>query len=204
MDGVHYLNTSASSVYAYVLACAILYESADAALNALQAPVTCTKRIRRRSSKNGSEDIINAYVQSRGNYSATARLMSVSRPETVAKLKAVGLPNLSESPNKNSFVAAYAFYVEEMSLQQSVTKGKISMEAMGDLIRSAGTELAPALRKMTRPTGRGSGKRRAKQLTPEEARLANGRMAVKFSQDPRREKKQVSQIEEIAVQNVAQ
>ena len=204
MDGVLYLNRSASSVSAYALACAMLYESADAALNALQAPVTFTKRIRRRSSKNGSEDLINAYVQSRGNYSATAQLMSVSRSEAAAKLKAVGLPNLSESPNKNSFVAAYAFYVEELSLQQSVAKGKVSMEAMGDLIRSAGTELAPALRKMTRPTGRGSGKRRAKQLTPEEARLANGPMAIKFSQDARREKKRASQIEDTEVQNVAQ
>lgn len=204
MDGVLYLNTSASSVNAYVLACAILYESADAALNALQAPAVCAKRIRKRYSKNESADITNAYVQSRGNYSATARLMSVSRSEVASKLKVVGLPNLSESPNKNSFVAAYAFYVEELSLQQSVAKGKMSMEAMGDLIRSAGTELAPALRKMTRPTGRGSGKRRAKQLTPEEARLANGRMAIKFSQDARRKKKQVSQIEETEVQNVAQ
>ena len=204
MDGVLYLNTSASSVNAYALACAILYESADAALNALQAPAICAKKIRKSYSKNESEELINTYVQARGNYSATARLMSVSRSEVAAKLKAVGLPNLSESPNKNSFVAAYAFYVEEQSLQQSVAIGKMSMEAMGDLIRSAGTELAPALRKMTRPTGRGSGKRRAKQLAPEEARLASGRVAVKFSQDTRREKKRASQIEDTEVQNVAQ
>lgn len=204
MDGVLYLNKSASSANAYILACTILYESSDAALNALQSSSTCKKKIRKRFSKNESEELTNAYVQSRGNYSSTAQLMSVSRSEVAAKLKVTGLPNLSETANKNSFVAAYAFYIEEQSLLQSAAKGKISMEEMEDLIRSAGIGLPQALLKMTRPTGRGSGKRRAKQLTPEEAKLANGPIATKFCQDARREKKQVSQIEDTEVQNVAQ
>ena len=194
MDGVLYLNTSASSVNAYVLACAILYESADEALNALHLPSTCTKRIRKRYSKNESEDLINAYVQSRGNYSAAAQLLSVSRSEVAAKLKAVGLPNLSEAPNKNSFVAAYAFYVEELSLQQSVAKGKMSMEATGDLIRSAGTELAPALRKMTSPNWKGLRKTAGQTTHAGGSEVREWAYGHQIRQDTRREQGRVIQV----------
>lgn len=201
MDGVLWLKTSASSVSPYILASALLFESADEVLNAFQSSTSSERK--RRSSKIETDDLINAYVQTRGDYSAAAKLLSARRQEVATKFQGVGLPNLVEKSNKNTLVAAHAFFIEKLPLSQSAARGMITVDAMGELFRDASPELVQALQKMSRPTGRGSGKKRAKQLTPEEARLADGPVAVKFSRDARREKR-VPQIVETEVQNVAQ
>lgn len=187
MDGVLYLNKSASSVVAYVLASTLLFESADSALNALQSQVNIARN--RRGSLNIDPDqLFRAYVEGRGNYSVVATLLAVNRPAITTKLQAAGLPNLNETSKQNSLAAAYAFYIEKESLSQSAAKGKIFIEDMEELIRNAdGGGLSDALRAMSRPSGRGSGKRRAKQLTPDEVMKVNGSMAIKFSPNIRRE-----------------
>lgn len=187
MDGVLYLNKSASSVVAYVLAGTLLFESADSALNALQSQVNIARN--RRGSLNIDPDqLFRTYVEGRGNYSVVATLLAVSRPAITTRLQAAGLPNLHETSKQNSLAAAYAFYIEKESLSKSAAKGKIFVEDMEELIRNAdGGGLSDALRAMSRPSGRGSGKRRAKQLTPDEVMKVNGSMAIKFSPNIRRE-----------------
>jgi len=118
-------------------------------------------------------------------------------------LLAVGLPNLNETSKQNSFAAVRAFFIEKQTLSQSAAKGKISVEDMEELIRNAGGGLSDALRTMSRPSGRGSGKRRAKQLTPDEVTKVNGAMAIKFSPNIRREQLRNSQVEDMEVPNVA-
>jgi len=202
MDGVLYLNKSASSVVAYVLASTLLFESADSALNALQSKVNVSRH--HRGSLNIAPDqLIRAYVEGRGNHSVVASLLSVSRPAITARLLAVGLPNLNETSKQNSFAAVRAFFIEKQTLSQSAAKGKISVEDMEELIRNAGGGLSDALRTMSRPSGRGSGKRRAKQLTPDEVTKVNGAMAIKFSPNIRREQLRNSQVEDMEVPNVA-
>lgn len=201
MDGVLWLKTSASSVIPYILASALLFESADAAINAFQSSVNRERE--RRSSKIETDVLINAYIQTSGNYSAAAKLLSASRQELVAKFQGVGLPNLVDKAHRNTLAAAHAFFVEKLPLSQSAARGMITVDEMGEIFRDASPELAQALQKMSRPAGRGTGKKRAKQLTPEEARLADGPVAVKFSRDARREKR-VSQREDTEVQKVAQ
>lgn len=202
MDGVLYLNKSASSVVAYVLASTLLFESADSALNALQSEVNVSRH--HRCSLNIAPDqLIRAYVEGRGNHSVVASLLSVSRPAITARLLAVGLPNLNETSKQNSFAAARAFFIEKQTLSQSAAKGKISVEDMEELMRNAGGGLSDALRTMSRPSGRGSGKRRAKQLTPDEVTKVNGAMAIKFSPNIRREQLRNSQVEDMEVPNVA-
>lgn len=113
--------------------------------------------------------------------------MSVSKPTLALKLATIGLPNLIQKANQSVFKAVFAFYVEKQSLQASAEKGNISIGAMEDLIRNASCDLTRALQAMQRPSGRGTGVRRARQLTPGEASSATGPVATKFSPKIRRE-----------------
>ncbi len=181
MDGVLYKKI-AIYVGAYALAFAVMYENVDMALNALQSDLVVEKRTRRASVQLTREELINAYIQGRGNYSAIAALMSPDSPTVSKRLKAAGLPNLVQKTKQNVFKAVVAFYIEELSLSASAAKGNISIETMEELIRNVSSEFTQAIRAMCFPTsGRGSGIRRAKQLTPYEASQAKGAVATKFS-----------------------
>jgi hypothetical protein len=185
MDGVLYLKTSASSTSAYVLALAVLYESVDMALNALQSSsaVGITKS-RQPSAQFTRDELLEAYIQGRGNYSTIASSLSTGKPAIAFKLAAIGRPSLAKP---GVFKAVFAFYVEKQSSQLSAAKGNISLEAMDDLIRNASCDLTRTLQAMQRPVGRGTGVRRALQLTPGEASSATGPVATKFSPKIRRE-----------------
>jgi hypothetical protein len=204
LDGVLFLSNSASSVSAYILACALLFESADTALNALQASQIGIKKYRQRSPQIDRDELIEIYVEARGNYSMIATLLSISKPIVMVKYRAIGLPNLNEG-NKSLLKAAVAFFIEEQSLVNSAAKGIVSVEALEDLLRNAGNSFAHILRAMHRPSGRGSGIRRARQLTPGEAtRAETGQMASKYSSRIRPEQLRVHQFADIDVQNVDQ
>jgi hypothetical protein len=201
MDGVLWLKTSASSVSPYILASALLFESADEALNALQSSTDTESR--RSTSKIDTDDAISAYIQARGQYSAAARLLSTNRQDIGIRLQKIGLPNLTERQNRSTLRAALAYYIDRLPISQSASAGNLSVDEMGELIRDASPELIQVLQVMRKPAGRGTGKKRAKQLTPEEARLADGPLATKFSHDPRRDGP-ASQSELTAAQKVAQ
>lgn len=187
MDGVLYLKTSASSVCAYVLALAVLYESVDMALNALQSSAVAVTKSRQPSAQFTRDELLEAYIQGRGNYSTIASSLSIGKPTIAFKLAGIGLPNLIQKAKQSVFKAVFAFYVEKQSLQASAEKGNISLAAMEDLIRNASCDLTRALQAMQRPVGRGTGVRRARQLTPGEASSATGPVATKFSPKIRRE-----------------
>lgn len=204
LDGVLFLKTSASSVSAYILACAVLFDSADAALNALQSLQADIKKCRQRSSGLERAELVEAYVQARGNHSVAASLISASKPTVIARLRAIGLPNLIESPTRSSVRAAIAFFLENRSLAESAAIGGMGQDAMEDLLRNVGCDMAHALREMQRPSGRGSGVRRPRQLTPGEATSATGRMATKYSLYLRSEQRKAFQPKAIDVQNVLQ
>ena len=178
MDGVLNLKTSIPSVIAYVLALAVLYESADMAMNALQPSAVPITRSRQRSTQFTREELLEAYIQGRGNYSTITSNLSIGDPKIEFNLAAIGLPNLAK---QGVFKAVLAFYVEKQSLQVSVATGDIELEVMEDLIRNAGSDLTRALQAMQRPSERGTCVRSAWQLTPAEASLATGPVATKFS-----------------------
>lgn len=188
MDGVLYLTTSASSTSAYILAFAALYDSTDDALNALQSNPDRIKRHRARAEDISREEILDAYIQARGNYTKVVSAVSGGKQTVIAKLRALGLPNLLGKSKQDILKAVMAFYVEKNSLQCSADKGGISVEAMEDIVRVAGPELTGALYEMNKQVGRGSGIRRAKPLNPNEASQLTGAASVKFSSDTRHPK----------------
>lgn len=187
VDTVIFAKRSAASTIAYILALAALYDSADAALNAIQLrPVTLTKPLQP-SIKFTRDELINTYIHGSGDYSTIASVLPVSKLSISTQLKAVGLPNLIQNSKRNIFKAVLAFYVEKKPLQASAEKGNISVAAMEELIRNAGCDLTRALQAMQRPDGRGTGGRRARQLTPGEAISVKRPEATKFSPKIRRE-----------------
>lgn len=195
LDGVLYLSTAASSVNAYALACAVLFDSPDEAINELSNPASDMQpRRRRRKIDISQKELINAYVQARGSHAQVASHLELTLPTVATRLKKIGLPNLAKSSGKNMHRAATAFFLERRSLAESATLSGISMEVMEELVRAAGAVLLAALQEMQRPTsGRGSGARRPRQLTPEEAISAQGQKAFNYSPRPRREQQQAIQ-----------
>lgn len=159
LDGVTFMKTSASSVNAYILAAAVLFDTADDALNAMfsasgKEPVA---RSRKATFIDG-EVLLEAYIQGRGNYSEVALTLSLSRPTVASRLRALGLPNLSEnSVNQGSLIAVISFYVDGKSLSESARAGGVSIDDMDNLVRAVGTPFTRVLREMQRPTGRGTG-----------------------------------------------
>jgi len=206
LDGVLYLTTSASSVSAYALASALLFDTADDALNNLTGPVPAVIHGRQRRTVDiGREALIAGYVQARGSHSQTAALLAIPNPAAAKRLNALGLPNLIESPSKNTVKAAVAFFVDKVSFVKSAELGGIGQDAMEDLIRTSGAGLVDVLNEMHRPSGgRGSGIRRPLQLTPAEATATSGRKAVKYSHSLRPEQRRLAQPDLIETQKVLQ
>lgn len=201
LDGVLYLSTAASSVNAYALACAVLFNSPDEAINELSNPASDMQpRRRRRKIDISQEDLINAYVQARGSHTQVASRLEFAFPTVATRLKKIGLPHLAQSSGKNALMAAEAFFLERRSLAESAALSGISIEVMEELVRASGAVLLAALQEMQRPTsGRGSGVKRPLQLTPEEAISAKGQKAFSYSQS-----RQAIQMDVIEDQKVLQ
>jgi len=141
-DGVLYFGRSTSSVSAYVLACSLLFETADMALNAIQSSLVSKRKTRQRFAKFTSDELLEAYIQGRGNYWKIASKYFTKMSLIAFKMAAIGLPNLCKP---SAFKAAFTFYVEKQSLKVSATNGNMSLEAMKDLIRNASCDLPRAL-----------------------------------------------------------
>lgn len=178
MDGVLYLANSASSVTAYILALSILFETPEDALNAIIwfEDVGPTKRHRTLAKAIKPEELRLAYMESRGNYSATANSLGVSYAAVRKPLLSMGLPNLTGANGHDLEKAVAAFFLEGRSLEDSAAVGKISRKVMEELVRTTGSAFGNVLHEMQgQRTGRGTGIRRPLQL-PHEVNLNKGRM----------------------------
>ena len=183
LDGVLYLKTSASSTMAYVLACAVLFDSADEAIStlagAIRLPQICFQH---RKVQISVDELRTAYVQSRGDYTKAASLLLCSYQSATKRFRALGLPNLAEASGKSLFSAAVTFFFDKRSLTESAAAGGVSpAEMVEGLLRIAGAEFCRTLQEIARPGGRGSGVRRPRQLTPGEAKAEAGTVSFKYS-----------------------
>lgn len=176
IDGVLYMRTSASSVSAYILASAVLYESADEALNDLfgasgvYADAPMRKKLTPPALVNKS--LIDAYVVSNGHQASVAQQLAIPLHQAVAMLNNLGLPNLNQRfPNGRSpRAAAEAFYVQGKSLADSAAVGGMTAFEMEDLVRRSAANLTAALMTIAAPTSsRRRGARRSKALAPRDA-----------------------------------
>jgi hypothetical protein len=150
VDGVFYFAKGASSVEPYFLALAVLFDSADEALQALQQAEMKPQPAKARTRGEGPslDALVSAYVESRGNLSEVARLCESSVFMVSKRLTELGLPTLHRKNASGIHKAAWAFYVENLGLIESAAVGGISLAELGDLIRSGGPLLVRALRAM--------------------------------------------------------
>lgn len=147
-DGVLFMRTSASSVSSYVLAAAVLYESADEALNKLfNASQTFADAPKRKSlTRQGldSKVLVSAYTESQGHHSTTARRLGIPLHQAVSMLNILGLPNLSRGRGTGSMIDAVVdFYVHGKTFAESLAR--LTSDELECFLRTSGVNLKSAL-----------------------------------------------------------
>ncbi len=203
MDGVLFMTNASSSAVAYILALSVLFDSENEALNALtRSDTTIPEKPPRKAPRMlNNDELRSAYIKSQGSYSKTANNLETSYAAVCERLRSMGLPNLNGASQPGMERAAVAFFVEGKSLAESAVVGNVTCNTLENLVRVAGVNMIKLFQEMKQQPqcGRGSGVRRPLQLSPHEVIASNGRMAVKFSPDPRHGKHYVQPSEEMAI-----
>lgn len=151
VDGALYMNTSVSSVWSYVLAASVLFDSADAALNALFSGAVSASRsaVRTKQMPEISEsDLLSAYIRFEGSHAEISRSIGLNRKATTRRLHSMGLPALGMCTHSQPIRAARAFYLERKSHAESAKSGNMSPDEFDQLLRSGGPNLVGALKEM--------------------------------------------------------
>lgn len=148
------MRTSASSVSSYVLAAAVLYESADDALNKLfNASQTFADAPKRKSlTQQGLESkvLMSAYAESQGIHSATARRLGIPVHQAVSMLNSLGLPNLSRGRGTGTMINAVVdFYVHGKPFAESLSR--LTSDELECLLRTSCVNLKSALMSFATP-----------------------------------------------------
>lgn len=169
LDGVLFLHRSASSVSAYVLAAAVLFDSAEEAINALEeTPVSKPDRLPTKRIVD-TASLISAYIQTGGSYGMTAESLYIDKQTTRLRLIKEGLPHLVDRGSGDIKRALKAFFIEKRPLDESATAGGISTRTLEAMLRLTGQHMNQILQSIDAPPGPGTGIPRTPQLTPLEA-----------------------------------
>lgn len=148
LDGVLYLSNAASSVEAYLLAAAVLFESPDQAVAAFTAENACDAPPVKRRSKTApaTKSLRDAYVAAEGRYSAVAARCDTSLAIARTRLERMGLPNLIRGRAQRDFRrAAIAFYREGLPMAEAAAIGGVPCAELEVLVREAGVALIDVL-----------------------------------------------------------
>lgn len=173
LDGVFYMKTSASTTFAYVLACAVLFESAEEALNALAGPLPPRGEVRQWKKIDIDPDIlVSVYIGQGGNYVKVAKRLGISFASTANRLSGMGLPNMIETDCKSTQKALSAYLDEGCSLQQSADRGGITQTELDEAVRIMAAKQMRVFSNLT--TGRPKGSPRSYPLMPNEAKRVCG------------------------------
>lgn len=187
VDGVLFMKTSASSVSSYILACAVLYDSADEALNDLlhAADVSVNTSAPKSPSKFvvDNQTLIDAYVESGGNQAEVAARLAIPLHQSISMLNNLGLPNLSRSryEAKSLRNAIEAFLTQGCSSIDSAAIGGLTAPEMDDLTRKSGPNLTIALLAMKAQSApRRPGVKRKRALMPRAFSVSEYGPSVEF------------------------
>lgn len=167
IDGSCYLKKSSSTAAAYALACSLLFSSADEAINALAGihPDDLGPR-RKRNADLPIDELVNAYIQSRGDYGRAAESFSCVYQTVTSRYAALGMPNFAGKRGARLFDAAFAFFGEKLSWAESIDVSGITLEEMETMVRSSAGGLGGLLRKIRFPRSSESTERRPRRLSP--------------------------------------
>lgn len=187
IDGALYLRTAASNVSAYLLVLAVLFESADDAMNALSdacsedaAPKVVSQR--RRNVMLDSSVLFDLYVDARGSHKAVAESLKLSDFIVGRALCDQGLPHIAvvaQDSDTGAFAGLCAFYLQKQSFEASKQISGLSEPRFEALLRTAGPNLTRALAKMSPQNKQRPRAWRTKGLLPRQSDIASE--AVEFS-----------------------
>lgn len=169
VDGVCYLKKSSSSVVAYALVCALLFSSADNAINALAGMRTDDLGPRRkRKADLPTDELVRTYIQSRGDYGRAAEHFDCVYQTVSSRYAALGLPNFAGKRGERLFSAALAFFVEEKSWAEAIAAGGITLDEMENLVRATAGGFGSILQEIYAPSSSNPAPRRQRRLSPKD------------------------------------
>lgn len=175
VDGALYMRKSSSSATAYFLVLAVLFDSADEALNTLRSACDGTyavKPLRQRTNrydKPGDESLVQSYVNAKGCHTRVAQSLNLPRYLVTDALDGLGLPNLTFKvldEHKSAVEGLVSFYIKVRPFSDSVDASGMGLRSFESLLRKCGPRMTKALAKMhpqSAPRARG---RRAKSSLP--------------------------------------
>lgn len=150
LDSVFYVKKGSAPVTAYILALAVLFETANEALAALNTSQAQTVPPRRHHSSSyyarlGDDNLRNAYVRNGGNHTAVAAEIGRRQSSVQNRLNTLGLPNLAD---RRGGVRAFttAFLIEGKSLSESRAASGIDEQTMDSVLRTIGGSFAHVIK----------------------------------------------------------
>ncbi len=165
IDGVFYLTNSASTSFAYILACASLFFFFFAALNALAGPLPKKEKASRRNRIDTDQDaLVSAYISVGGSYAKTAKQVGIAFVSAANRLSALGFPNMLDTVGCCTQKALSAFFNEGCSLHRSAEVGGVSPTKLEEALRIMAAVAFKAIFKSG--TGQRKGSRRSYPLLP--------------------------------------
>lgn len=164
VDGVLWTATSASAATIYILAMAVLFDSADAAIQAIKGAAIASRHQSRVRGPNITDDAARAaYVQALASHARLQRSHPAEwYPLVQAQLK-LGLPGLPHAQSGRLWAAVKAFYLEGRSLADALALAAPHQAAFEKVLLDAGAPLALALKGfVSTPNGAKRGKPRVR------------------------------------------
>lgn len=179
----------------YVLIAAQLFDTADEALFALVATQPSDLGHAGGAEKYSVSDgeLIEAYVKTGGSHSKSARVIGMGEGTAAVRLKGLGLPALTRATQ----ASLHAFYIDQLSIDESAAVGGMSAEQLLELLRQTGAPLVKAMKRIMQVTsdgGLGSRGQRPQALNPHELSGHEARIRFKFAPQKKCVRRHLSQM----------
>ena len=171
VDGTLYMRKSSSSTVAYLLVLATLFETADEAINTLQAaqsgalvPEVLLRQVR--YALPADDALVEAYIRAQGDVSNIVQMWEIPKRCIQKRLLELGLPDLAADPGQAVFPKAslQAFYLSKCSYQESLMLSGMDSRQFDGLLRCCGPIMVKALIKMDKEDVRCSRKELSNNL----------------------------------------
>lgn len=174
-----------SLAHNYVLIAAQLFDTADEALFALVATQPSDLGHAGGAEKYCVSDgeLLEAYVKAGGSHSKSARVIGMGERTAAIRLKGLGLPALTKA-TQASF---QAFYIDQLSIDDSAAVGGMNAEQLLELLRQIGAPLVKAMKRIMLANsdgGLGSRGQRPQALNPHE--LSGHEKEIRFKFAPQK------------------
>jgi TniQ len=172
LDETLFQSGANASIETYLMAAAVLFDSAEQAIQSLEHACNgghvSTRAPRYYQFGIDNKALREAYVSEGGHLKNIARRLNLPRKKAEKLLKSQGMPNLNKNTRKGKDyqTSADAFFNLGRSVTESAAIGGLTIPEMESLIRSAGTKFAETLVDLRQA--------RSKCRTRERAKVARG------------------------------